>query len=733
MPTRPPAVRTLLLILSAWMCACLLPRAWSADAPAAVATAVEWPLVALSQDGTLRLYHPHVESLTGNRITARAAFSLTAPGASEPTFGVVWLAARADIDRDTRAIHLSDEQATRVRLPGLGAADETAITGHVTGLVKGLDLTLSLDRILAALGVAERDNAAVATLNASPPTIIVTDHRALLLSIDGEPKVAPIPGSRFERIVNTPYLVARDPATGACWLLYGGRWYSAPAIGGHWQAVATVSDELRTLAGMLDGSGGDPLATPIGEPLAIVVATGPAELISTDGPPVYEPITGTTLLAVTNTDNDLFQDTTTQQHYVLLNGRWFRTGALGAGTWQAVPAGSLPQDFSRIPPQSDYGTILAHVAGTPAAEEAALDASIPQTAAVARTATISVTYDGDPQWQPIANTQLSYAVNSPMAVIKVAADDYYCCYQGVWYRAPSPVGPWTVATRRPPGISSIPPENPLYNVQYVYVYDSTPDYVYVGYTPGYLGCYVVDGCVVWGTGFWYPGWWGTWYYPGFRTWGFGMIYNPWTGHWGVGPHHGLGGRNGGFDHIRGGWWGPGGFRPALILRQPTDSHGNPRPATSPEAHGIAGSAYSNVYRSSENQGRILPNSIGREPVHTLVPPRPGVDAGAREEDHLQPGRDGDVFRRSGDGWQQWQREGWTPLPAERPAVERAAPPARSTPAEPVAPPSRVQQLYQQQHYEERGNQRYEQYQQYRSSPPSSIRPSSTGGGGRSRH
>ena len=35
---------------------------------------------------------------------------------------------------------------------------------------------------------------------------------------------------------------------------------------------------------------------------------------------------------------------------------------------------------------------------------------------------------------------------------------------------------------------------------YVHVYDSTPDYVVVGYTSGYSGLYVSYGCVTYGTG-----------------------------------------------------------------------------------------------------------------------------------------------------------------------------------------------------------------------------------------
>lgn len=54
----------------------------------------------------------------------------------------------------------------------------------------------------------------------------------------------------------------------------------------------------------------------------------------------------------------------------------------------------------------------------------------------------------------------------------------------------TPDGPWTVSTEVPQAVNTIPPSSPVYNVRYVYIYDHTPDVVFTGYTPGYLGSYV---------------------------------------------------------------------------------------------------------------------------------------------------------------------------------------------------------------------------------------------------
>ena len=73
-----------------------------------------------------------------------------------------------------------------------------------------------------------------------------------------------------------------------------------------------------------------------------------------EGPPQYAPIERTRLLYVTNSPDRLFLDLSTQQHYVLLAGRWFRTRSLTQGPWEHVPGTASAQtDFAMIPVASD--------------------------------------------------------------------------------------------------------------------------------------------------------------------------------------------------------------------------------------------------------------------------------------------------------------------------------------------------------------------------------------------
>ena len=202
-----------------------------------------------------------------------------------------------------------------------------------------------------------------------------------------------------------------------------------------------------------------------------------------------------------------------------------------------------------------------------------LDAQVPQTAAVARgEVDIDVEYDGEPNFEPVDGADLVYANNSGSTVIE-SGGLYYLVEDGVWYVSSTPNGPWEVSSQRPLQVASILPTSPVYNVKYVQIYDSTPDVVYVGYTPGYTGSYVYHNTIFYGSGWHYRPWVSPYYYyPRHSTWGFNVGYNPWTGwgfglSWGWGPFS-VGFYSGGYWHHDHYWhhryyghWGPRGYRP----------------------------------------------------------------------------------------------------------------------------------------------------------------------------
>ena len=266
-----------------------------------------------------------------------------------------------------------------------------------------------------------------------------------------------------------------------------------------------------------------------------------------------------------NTESDVFRSLSDGRIWLVLSGRWYRGDTTG-GPWTYVAPDDLPASFRLIRPDSEKADVLAFVPGTDQAREALRDATTPRTTAVRRRdAHVSVTYDGEPKFEAVPGSRVEYALNTPESVLRIQGR-YYVCDQGVWFTGDAPLGPWRVADSIPEDdIQSIPPESPVYNTRFVTVYDSTPDVVYVAYTPAYLGSYPYHGTVVFGTGWFYRPWWGAAYYPRPWTWGFHARYAPLAGWgWGFGWGPAWGGFRFGFGYGWGArWCGPGGyFRPA---------------------------------------------------------------------------------------------------------------------------------------------------------------------------
>ena len=507
----------------------------------ALAAKEGWPLIFTHEKGTVTLYQPQLEDFKDDRLMVRAAVSVKLKTKKEPAFGVVWITARALTDRDTRMVTIDQPKVTEVKFQDAKPEQLDKLKEFLNEEIEDRTHTISLDRILAAMDLLEKERTGDSGLKNDPPKIIFVPHPAVLVPLDGEPKLLPIKDLRLMRVANTAFLMVYDPAAKTYYLKGGEVWLSATDIKGPWKDVKPLPEALKSLDEAIakdSSAAGKKVEAKAGKMPEIVVITEPAELLATDGEPQYTPITGTNLLFVSNTESNIFMDTGSQEYYVLLSGRWFTTKSLKEGPWTFVPANKLPADFAKIPEKSTKGFVLANVAGTAQAKEAVLDNYIPQTAAIDRKkATTQVKYDGAPKFEKIANTDLEYAKNTDKAVLKEGTK-YYACDQGVWYEADSPEGPWRVSVSPPKDVEKIPASNPLYNTKYVKVYDSNQDTAYVGYTPGYTGSYNEDGTTVYGTGYQYPSYSSdTAYIPSPSTYGYATTYDPYEASWAPQPSY----------------------------------------------------------------------------------------------------------------------------------------------------------------------------------------------------
>ncbi len=532
--------------------------------------ALDWPQQITAEEGVIIVYQPQPESLQGNRITGRAAMSLELVQREEPIFGVFWFSASIDTDRDRGTALIRDVKVTEVRWPAANDADQQRFTTVVNAAVPQTGFEISIERLRATLESAELERAGLAEIKHDPPTIIFRQALAVLLLFDGDPHLADVENSNYERVLNTPFLVVRHKMNGRFYLSSGKYWYQAAQALGEWQLISAPPADLLQLLPDPDTAGEQPATPP-----EIVAADEPTELVVTDGRPNWQTIAEGKLLYVTNTETPWLRELSTNNMYLLLSGRWYRSSSY-KGPWTFVRGDEVPDSFSDISPDSDLGGLRVSIAGTPEATDAVLDAQIPQTAAIKRDeASLSVEYDGAPKFESIPGTSVSYAVNTGGQVLNVDGR-YYAVDNGVWFVSSSSKGPWAVADSIPDEeISKIPASSPVYNVTHVHVYEATPEVVYVGYTPGYLWSFPYYGVPVYGTGWYYPPYYGRVYYPRPPTWGLHVGYNPWTGwSYGVSWSNGFfsfgmswGGGYGGYYRpwgCCGGWYGGGYRRPVVI-------------------------------------------------------------------------------------------------------------------------------------------------------------------------
>ena len=535
-----------------------------------------WPRPLASHAGTFSIYQPQLDKWDGFRYQAHAAAAVRSPGDNRDTFGVIWIEARTQVDKVTRLVILSEVRIPKVQFPSVadnGQAFQEALRDAMSAGPPAALSPISLDRLEASLAIGQAEKKSEKhPLKNDPPRFLFSTVPAILVSIDGAPAWKPVKGTNLQRVINTRPLLLRDGSIHYLHLYDG--WLEAPALEGPWTISTNAPADLRMAqqsvtnqVDLLEGLGPDadspkPSLRNTIVP-AVHVSTVPTELIVTEGDPDYVNIPGTELLYIRNTTGNLFKEMSDQSWYVLVSGRWYRAEDLN-GPWNYADPTRLPGDFGRIPDDSPKENVKASVPGTHQAEEAVIANEIPQTATVKRSGTTPnppPTIDGPPKLEAIEDTPLQSVANASAPIIRADDGQYYLVQNGLWFVSDSPNGPWVVAASVPPSIYSIPPSSRLHYATYVYVYGSTPDVVYTGYTPGYLGVEIVPaGVVVYGTGYHYRPWIGGYWYPAPYTYGFGwgLAFTPWCGWsygWGFGPVSVRYGFGGGWWYPRP-WWGP---------------------------------------------------------------------------------------------------------------------------------------------------------------------------------
>jgi hypothetical protein len=645
--------------------------------------------------GRIVLHQPQIASWQDQRhMAAYSAVSYQASGETKPALGTIKIESDTRVAISERLVNFTPLRITESHFPTLQKEHLREVVAEIDKAIPDDDQVIALDRVLASLERSQILPKNVEGVKADAPAIFYSVRPAVLVNLDGEAIWSPIRDNELKFAVNTNWDLFQHGPTQTLYLRVESAWLKAPKLEGPWTPAGQLPASFSALPA--DENWKDVKAALPGSTLAakdvpsVFVSTRPAELILVDGGPVYEPVAGTRLVWVSNTESDLFRMGEKGAVYYLVSGRWFSAPDF-TGPWTfATP--SLPDDFKKISLEHPRSRVLASVPGSQQAAESVALAQVPQTARVNRKELKApeVDYQGEPKFVPVEPTSVSYAANTDKDVLKVG-DLYYMCFQGVWFMSKSPTGPWEVTSSVPKVIYEIPASSPVYNVTYVTVVEEDTDDEWVTFAAvaAYTGVMIAWGCAVWGTGWYYPPYWGwgayyPYYYPRYPTYGYGAWYNPWTGGYGrsavaYGPYGGAGvtarynPRTG--TYARGAAaWGPYGARGYGQAYNPrTGAYGQTRQGSS--IYGSWGST--SVQRGDQwaRTARVTNNATGNTTRvtqgsggGTAVTRRgPGADSAAVRtgSGDVYAGRDGNVYRRQeGGGWQKYDNGSWSNL--ERP-------------------------------------------------------------------
>lgn len=534
----------------------------SSTEPLPAFASASWPLMFSEGSETYTIFEPQSDSWDGHELTARSAVGIRLSDQTQPIYGTISFKAITLVDKTKQTATLAAVKIESVDFPSAHGQTQDYLAVLRKEFPKRAR-PLPIDHLESGLAISEQHPKSE-PLNNTPPKVIIATGPAVLVSIDGPPIWRTVPGTDLSRAINTRVLLLNDQSGKYYLHLFDG-YLEASSLDGRWSVASQrppgseIAERLAVdSAGtdLMEGEGdNDTQTTPsLKTSLTpdVFVETAPAELITFSGPPQFAPISGTELVYAANTSANVFKLLTDQQNYILISGRWYSAPSLN-GPWRFVPGNQLPRDFAGIPDTSPKENVKASVPGTQQAQEALIANSIPEGASVPRDSRMDdPVVDGSPQLAPIQDTLLHYVINSSTPIIEVNPKLWYACQNGVWYVSGSVNGPWVAATYVSPAIYTIPTTSPLHYLTYVQVYGSSPDAVYEGYTPGYLGTEVADdGTVVYGTGYYYAPWVGAYWYGWPCTWGYGFDYC-WTPWWGWSYSCGCGWGCWGWGPI---WWG----------------------------------------------------------------------------------------------------------------------------------------------------------------------------------
>lgn len=264
----------------------LLANPPASGTPAAAAT--RWPQTIEAGEATFTLHQLQADRVADDALEGRAGVTVHRRGEKEPTFGVIFFRARIAA-HDTR-LDLEQIETTKGSFPWERDGGAALLALLRASAPHAATLPLVSVKSSPAVIQAPRALFVPPPVSKPEPRVISPRGATILVLVDGDYVIRPVPGTAVLRVMNTRSLFLQDSATSRFYLPMANQWLVANAPNGKWSVARKVPagfDAVRKAAAAEPGV--ESYAHPgeainallrAGKAPAILVSTTPAVLAS---------------------------------------------------------------------------------------------------------------------------------------------------------------------------------------------------------------------------------------------------------------------------------------------------------------------------------------------------------------------------------------------------------------------------------------------------------------------